>query len=70
MQVMSPHLATDRRAATWQPSTAGAGGGAGDRLGAGESRAETVASFRRACLIIAAWLLALLLFPILFYQPS
>jgi hypothetical protein len=35
-----------------------------------ERQAGTVASFRRACLIIAAWLIALLLFSILFYQPS
>jgi hypothetical protein len=66
MQVMSPHLATDRRAAAMGRSTA-ADAGVSSR--AAEGQAGTALSFRRACLIIAAWLLALLLVPILFYQP-
>ncbi|HSE63625.1 MAG TPA: hypothetical protein VLG15_08450 [Thermoanaerobaculia bacterium] len=67
MQIMSPHLATDRRASAWRQGDPVATAGAS---GASERQDGTAASFRRACLVIAAWLLALLLFPILFYyQP-
>jgi hypothetical protein len=61
MQVMSPHLAAHRRAAVWDRQRSGDG--------ASGPRAGTVVSFRKACLIIAAWLLALLLVPIVFFQP-
>ena len=64
---MSPHLATGRRAALWRRSVRDAR--TGDQGGASGPKAGTAASFRRACLIIAAWLLALLLVPILFFPP-
>ena len=65
---MSPHVASELRAAVWS------GGGSSDarvedREEASQLRAGTGASFRRACLIIAAWLIALLLVPIFFFQP-
>lgn len=64
---MSPHLATGLRAAAWRGGVESA---ARDEDGEGvEPRAGTGPSFRRACLIIAAWLLALILVPILFTQP-
>lgn len=68
MQVMSPHLATFRRAAVWNRGPH-AGVRTGDQAGAHEPKPGTAASFRRACLVIAAWLLALLLVPIVFFQP-
>jgi hypothetical protein len=65
MQVMSPHLATGLRAAAWRKPARDRREG---REGAIEPKAGTVSSFRRACFIIAAWLLAILLVPVLFLQ--
>lgn len=65
---MSPHVATDLRASAWR-GTAGSVAEGEDLEKGPEPGAETGTSFRRACLIIVAWLLALLLIPILFLQP-
>ena len=67
MQVTSPHLATHLRTAARQTRTRVVPR-IRDREGASESRAGTATSFRKACLIIAAWLLGLLLVPFLFLQ--
>ena len=64
---MSPHLATDLRAAAWR-GPAGSDVPNGAREDA-STPSGTEASFRRACFIIAAWLIALLLVPMLFFQP-
>jgi hypothetical protein len=60
MQVMNPHLATHGNTRVVPRST--------DREGTSENRVGTATSFRKACLIIAAWLLGLLLVPFLFLQ--
>ncbi|HEU5311190.1 MAG TPA: hypothetical protein VFV24_07025 [Candidatus Eisenbacteria bacterium] len=65
---MSPHLATDLRAAAWR-GRSGPVAPSEDREDAFQPTAGTEASFRRACFIIAAWLIALLLVPMLFFQP-
>jgi hypothetical protein len=65
---MSPHTASELRAAVWN----GGGGFRARNEGLEDTsrlRAGTGASFRRACLIIAAWLIALLSVPIFFFQP-
>ncbi|HET9253287.1 MAG TPA: hypothetical protein VFP58_14330 [Candidatus Eisenbacteria bacterium] len=64
---MSPHLANGLRAAAWR-GVARSDAPDEERKDTSKLRAGTAASFRRAFLIIAAWLIALLLVPIVFFQ--
>ena len=65
---MSPHLATHRRLARSKAAVRVVPRPM-DQEGASDRQAGTAVSFRKACLIIAAWLIALLLVPFLFLQP-